>query len=379
MATNECPLCHQPLPKGVHQHELDGQLKKLSSPFLSAERKKLREEYDEQLVAARETAKKQAAQESRRKLQEANERAQKAEREKREIANKIRKSAREQAEREVRKQFEEKVRKEVAEAVRSSTEGSAAKLEKLEHERQKEKVRHATEAARLQGQLQDLTRRLEARSGERIGNEAEMDLYTELRREYPQDQIDRIGRGVKGADIIHHVMDGTREAGLIIYESKDTLEWSHGWIGKAKEYRKQYETPHVMVVSRVFPGKQKGFCIEKGIPVVEKAMAIALAAVIREAVIEIAELKVSDSVRDERSQELFDYIVGDKFVTRFRDIAEGVTSLRTQQQKERTFHENAWEAESKIHARIEGCHREVGAQIRAIVREGKELELAAKA
>ena len=177
-------------------------------------------------------------------------------------------------------------------------------------------------------------------------------------------------------------MDGTKIAGRIIYESKDTLDWSHGWITKAKHYQSQYETPHVLIVTRAFPGKQKGLCVEKGIPVIEKRIAISLATVIREAVIEISRLKLTDSARDEKSQELFDYIVGDKFVSRFREIAEGVASLRNQQQKERSWHENAWEAESKVHARMDGCHRELGAQIRAIVggaSNGKVLGLAAKA
>lgn len=116
-----------------------------------------------------------------------------------------------------------------------------------------------------------------------------------------------------------------------------------------------------------FPPKQKGFCVANDIPVVETGMAISLATVIREAVIQIAKLRSSGSVRDEKSQELFDYVVSDKFGTRFREMAEAVASLRLQQQKERTWHETTWEAESKLHERIDGRHREVGAQIQAIV------------
>src|SRR5208337_3572729 len=128
--------------------------------------------------------------------------------------------------------------------------------------------------------------------------------------------------------------------------------------------------PHVMVVTRVFPSKHKGLCTVRDIPVVERRMAVALAMVIREGVIEIAKLRLGGKFRDEKSQELFEYIVGAKFCTRFREIAEGVASLREQQQKERTWHENAWQVEAKIHEQIENRYREVDAQIRAIVREG---------
>jgi hypothetical protein len=336
----------------------------------------MQDDYEAQLSTERKSATRRAKEQVQQELREAKARAGRAEQDKQKIRTEYeerlsaaRKTARQAAERDVRREFEDRVRKEVAKAVRCSTSESSAKLEKLEQDRQKDKMRHVAEKARLQGQLQDLTRRFEARSGERIGSEAEIDLYEQLNQAFrcEGDKIDRIGRGVSGADIVHLVMDGTKIAGRIIYESKDTLEWSHGWITKAKHYQSQYETPHVLIVTRAFPGKHKGLCVEKGI---------------REAAIEIARLKLTDSDRDERSQELFDYIVGDKFVMRFREIAEGVASLRNQQQKERSWHENTWEAESKIHARMDGCHRELGAQIRAIVggaSNGKALRLAAKA
>jgi len=387
----KCPLCGQPLPKGVHQHELDTRLQKLASPVLAEERKKMQGEYDVELAQGLEKANRSARQEMQKQLRAANERAGRAEqarqklrREYEEQMSELRKSARQAAERDVRRELDARVRKEVVKAVQSSTAESAAKFERLESEREKDKVRHAAEKARLQSQLQELTRRFEARSGERIGSEAEIDLYDQLNHVFRSqgDRIERIGRGVRGADIVQVVMDGASIAGRIIYESKDTLDWSQGWIAKAKQYQTQYETPHVLIVSRAFPRKQKGLCVEKGIPVIEKQMAISLATVLREAVVEIARLKLTDRARDERSQELFDYIVGDKFVTRFREIAEGVASLRSQQQKERTWHENAWEAESRIHTRIDGCHRELGAQIKAIVggsSNGKALKLPSRA
>jgi hypothetical protein len=248
--------------------------------------------------------------------------------------------------------------------------GPMVKLGNLQAERERDKIRHEAESANLQGKLEDLSRKLEKQSGEQLGEEAELDLFTELRHAFPDDKIERIGRGVKGADIVHQIMDGTKVAGRIVYESKNTSTWQNGYIAQAKKYQTQYETPHVMVVSRVFPSKHKGLCVVKGVPVIEKRVAVAPATVIREGIIDIARLRLSGKFRDEKSQELFDYIVGDKFCTRFREIADGIASLRAQQQKERTWHENAWQAEAKIHDRIENSHREVDAQIGAIVRRG---------
>jgi hypothetical protein len=402
--SSKCPLCRQPLPEAINANELQSRIQKLASPALAAEKKKLNEEFDSQLVAQREIARQNAERRSERELREAKERALRLEQEKdREVkrlqkhyserlaaetetakrdaergmrkqlldAEKRAKDAEERRQKEVeqaRKEAENRLAKEAAQTVRHATLENEAKLDKLQSERQKDKIRHETELAKFQGKLEDLSRKLENQSGEQLGAEMELDLFTELRHAFAADKIERIGRGVKGADIVHQVMDGTKVVGRIIYESKNTSDWHKSFIAQAKKYQTQYETPHVLIVTRVFPSKQKGLCVVRDIPVVERRTAVALAMVIREGVIEIAKLKLSSKFHDEKSQELFEYIVGDKFCTRFREMAENIASLREQQQKERTWHENAWQAESKIHERIEGRHREVDAQIRAIVR-----------
>jgi hypothetical protein len=191
-----------------------------------------------------------------------------------------------------------------------------------------------------------------------------------------------IGCEIRGANVLQQVMDGTKLASRIIDESKNTLDWNHDFISQAKRYQTQYETPHVVIVTRAFPAKQKDICVMKGIRSSRNGQQshsddIDSRRCSRDCNVAAKQQPI---IRDEKSQELFDF-VGDKFGTRFWEIAESVSSLRSQKQKERTWHENASQAETKIHERIEGCHREVGAQIRAIVRgasESKELKLAAR-
>jgi hypothetical protein len=382
-------------------------LQKLSSPALAAEKKKLRDQFEAHLIANREVARQKAERQVARDLREAQERAQRAEAEKEQGLKRLKKeyserldrqseSARREAESRVRKQLldaekrakeaddqrrrgveqarkdtEARLQKEVERAVRLATHENGIAVENLQAAREKDKLRHEADRAKLQGKLDDLSRKLDRQSGEQLGAEAELDLLTELRHNFcPNDKIERIGRGVRGADIVHEVREEGKIVGRIVYESKNTGDWHNSFLGQAKKYQTQYETPHVVVVTRALPSKQKGFCVAKGIPIIEKHMAVPLVTVIREGIIEIARLRLSGKSRDEKSKEVYEYIVGDKFGTRFREIAEGVSSLREQQKKERTWHENAWQAESKTHEQIEGRHREVEAQIRAIVRPG---------
>jgi hypothetical protein len=243
-----------------------------------------------------------------------------------------------------------------------------AKKEAAEDAREKEQLRHAVEMSRLQSKVDDLNRQLEKKSGEQFGEEGELDLYAELVRAFPRDEIERIGRGVKGADILHTVMDGEREAGCIIYESKNVSTWSNTFITQAKKYRTQYETPYVMVACRVFPKKQRGMCVVDDMPVVEPRLAKTLASVMREGILEIAKLRLTKVGTDGKARELFAYVVGNEFQTRFRDMADAVDKLKDIQKAERTWHENQWTKESRLHAQIEGRHREVNAKLQLIVK-----------
>lgn len=245
-----------------------------------------------------------------------------------------------------------------------------AKKAAAEEAREKEQLKHTVELSRLQNKVDELNRQLEKKSGEQFGEEGELDLYTELVREFSFDKIERIGRGVKGADILHTVMVGQKVAGHIVYESKNVSAWQNAFITQAKKYHTQYETPYVMVVSRVFPKKQRGMCVVDDIPVVEPRLATTLAAVMREGILEIAKLRLTKEGTDEKAQELFAFVVGNEFQTRFRDMTDAVDGLRDIQQAERTWHENTWTKESRLHAQLQSRHREINAKLQTIVKEG---------
>lgn len=251
--------------------------------------------------------------------------------------------------------------------MRKSARENEDKLRRAQELRERDNLRAETKMAQLQGKLDEMSRKLDNQTGEQLGSEAERDLLVELQNAFRGDDIKRIGRGVRGADILHAVKHEGKIVGRIVYESKNTGDWSKGFISQAKKYQAQYETTHIMIVSRAFPPKHKGFCVERGIPVVEKRAAVALATIMREGIVKIAELGLTGKSRDMKSHQLFEYIVSDKFSTRFHEIAEGISLLRERQEKERTWHVNSWAEEDKIHDRIQGRHREVEAEIRAIV------------
>jgi hypothetical protein len=385
-----CPVCGQPVQK-LDSEELQKRVEELATPLISHEKelleqtfnkrveaearkaeliaeKRLRSEYQEKLVQERNAGLSEAKKLFSAKVAEAEKKANDAERK----FNERLETA--------RSDIKQKLEKQNTAAVQQAVRDAEKRFDKSEAEKEKERLRFEAEKTRLQDQLDKLSRRLDSQSGEELGEEGERDLAILLKQAFQGDRIERIGRGVKGADIVHHVLDGTKLCGTIIYESKNVSNWNNSFVTQAKKYQTQYETPHVVIVSNVFPHKHKSMCICEGVPVVSLRTAIPLATIIRDGILEISQLKVSDVARDEKSKELFDYIISDKFGTRFKEIAEAITNLRDQQLKERTWHENTWESRTKLHDRLDSRHREIAAQIRSITnREARVIQLAAKA
>jgi hypothetical protein len=370
----KCPVCRQPLPKAIDADELQARLEGITSRALTQERRALENEFRKKLPrllqAERDRARRSAAHEVKHELLLAERRADKAERDKNREIQKIRKDAERTADR----------RAEMA--AKSVATQNQAEIEKLQTTRERDRARYEADRARLQSQLDQLSRKLDKQMADQLGKEAEIDLLVELTRAFPTDRIEPVGRGVKGADIVHDVIVESKRVGRIVYESKNVSGWSNSFITHAKRYQTQYETPNVIVVSRSFPQKKKGLCILKNIPIVDPRMAVCLASIMRDGICEIGHARATRVGRNDKANQLYEYILSDKFVTRFREITESVESLRERQQKARDWHENAWDEESSLYDKIDGRRREVDSQIRTIIRKppssGKVLPLAVR-
>ena len=380
----KCPLCGQPLPQEMDENQLQRRLKNLSAPLLAHEADRLRHQMDEKyrlLLAKRQEASRrrairQANAEVRDQMAALKKESFLVRRELEQSACHHRKElqhVQENAEAKAQSRLQQQMRRIEIEtkrregmAARSAQRRYETRLLSLDAKRERERARYEADRARLQRQTEELSRRLEATRSQQLGDEAEVDLFARLRAEFPEDRIERVRKGAKGADIVQHVTVGKRELGTIVYESKNVANWQNAFVASAKRYQKQYDTPYVLVATRALPRRQRGLCVVRDIPVVEPKMAIALASIIREAILEIGQLRLSQEGRGGKAHRLFEYIISNQFRTRFQGIVDAVAELREQQEKERNWHENAWECRTDMHDRIQSCRREVATKIKAL-------------
>jgi hypothetical protein len=345
---SRCPVCGQDLPKGIDEHVLQSRITKAAAPAIAREAERIAEK---QL----ELATRKLEQEHDRELRRAERRADEAERRSSQEIERAHK----EAEKEVKRRLLEENRAVVA---------------RLESERERDRARHQRESDQLRRTIDDLSRKLERQTSEQRGNEGEADLFAELKVAFPNDRIERVGRGMKGGDIIHRVMDRGSEIGKIVYESKNVQCWQNAFVAKARACQAQYETPYVIIVSRVFPRDSRGLCIKKNIPVVEPRLAVDLARIIRDGICEIASMRVTGTMRNEKAQRLFDYIISKEFATRFRQIQDSIDELKEQQQKEQDWHQNHWDKERDLLERVDNARRQVSSRLTSITHDGRSAK-----
>jgi hypothetical protein len=88
----------------------------------------------------------------------------------------------------------------------------------------------------MQKQIASLNQKIDHGSQQRQGEVLELDLEAQLRAAFPHDQIEPVPKGIRGADILHHVRTAAgQECGTIIWEAKRTKSWSTAGLASSRK------------------------------------------------------------------------------------------------------------------------------------------------
>ncbi|OGC24220.1 hypothetical protein A3J90_05375 [candidate division WOR-1 bacterium RIFOXYC2_FULL_37_10] len=232
------------------------------------------------------------------------------------------------------------------------------KMRQLEEERKlivEEANKKATEEqqyviAQLNKKLTDankvkdeLARKLEQGSQQTQGEVLELELESQLKEAFPQDEIVPVPKGVTGADIVQKVIDRSgRECGQIVWESKKTKAWSDGWIQKLKDDQRAIKADLAVIVSIALPEDVKGFAFRNGVWLCDVKMFIALAVALRMNLEAITREKAMSVGKNEKMEILYSYLTGIEFKQRVEAIVEAFSSMDDSLKKERLAYEKIW-------------------------------------
>jgi len=167
-----------------------------------------------------------------------------------------------------------------------------------------EKAKAFTDRQKLEARLAQLQRQVAHNAAAELGEGAELNLYEQLRDEFPGDTIVSVKRGQSGADLVHTVIENGRECGHIVYDSKSRAAWRNSYVSRLLDDKIAAKADHAVLVTRVFPAGQAQLYVQDGVIVANPARVLALAQMIRKHVVQQATLRLSDEARAENTMRI---------------------------------------------------------------------------
>ena len=200
----------------------------------------------------------------------------------------------------------------------------------------------------MRRQIEDLKRKAEQGSQQLQGEAGEGELESLLRANFPSDEISAIGQGVRGADVHQVVIDPRgRKSGAILWECKNTRNWSDGWIAKLKQDQRSLHADVAVLVTATLPKGCTRFALIEGVLVTDFACAAGLAAVLRANLCQLAQTRRAAISKEESLELLYRYLSGVEFRHRVEAVVEAFTAMRHDLDQERRAAERQWARRSR--------------------------------
>jgi hypothetical protein len=230
-----------------------------------------------------------------------------------------------------------------------------------------EKAKAFDENQKLSTKVSDLQRAFDNKTAEELGEGAEVDLYEDLRKEFPSDDIQRVPKGTSGADIIHAVLHSGKTCGTIIYDSKNhnQFRWEH--VSKLRSDQLGAKAEHAILSTRKFPQGTRQLHLHDGVLIANPARVVVIATMIRLHLMQLHAQRVSGIERDAKTAALYDFIVSERCASLLTRIDERADDLLEQQNKEIKWHESNWKKQGEAIRAIQKAKADVENQIHLII------------
>ncbi len=199
----------------------------------------------------------------------------------------------------------------------------------------------------MQKLIDDLQRKSQQGSQQTQGEVLELELEQALRSAFVWDEIKPVPKGVKGADVVHRVIEQGRDSGIILWEFKRTKSWNKEWINKLKEDVRDMRAHIAVIVTSVLPDGVESFAMIDGVWVCDVRFAVPLASVLRDGVIEVAKQRVASEGKSEKMEMLYHYLTGQEFAQHMQSMMEVFITMRKELDDEKRAYEKIWAKREK--------------------------------
>ena len=202
--------------------------------------------------------------------------------------------------------------------------------------------------ASLKDKLEDMRRKMEQGSQERQGEMLEEELKELLERSFPRDRFDDVAKGKRGADIVQIVHgNGGKVCGKILWESKNTKEFSKGWIEKLKKDQADAGAEFAILMTVAMPRDVRDFDLYNDVWVTNYKCAIGLCTSLRAGLINVARERVVAAGQESMKDVVYKYVTGHEFSRRIKRIVDAYVQMQTDLESERRAMTKIWKKREK--------------------------------
>jgi hypothetical protein len=392
-----CPLCDQPIGQDIARR-IEARLREQSEAAVARVRAEMAAATEQAIATARSEAKAQAetavmarladlttrlaeAQQARAAASAAAEQAVAAARAEAKAQAEAAATAR-QSEIEARLAFAEQARAEAAGQVATLHAEQQAAVEKRVAEiqetlvRQKDDLQREKEAAvlaekakvlKLTSELADLQRRLEGKTAHELGEGSEIDLYEQLRSAFQTDRIQRVPKGVNGADVIHEVVHNGRACGRIVYDAKNRDAWQNGFAVKLNADKLAQGADHAILSSNKFPKDKREIHLQDGVIVASPARVLAIVEILRDQLVRLHELRVSNEERGSKTEELYAFITSEHCKQLIGQVEAQAGKMLELDAREVEAHRRVWDQRKKLIGAVQKARSDLAFEIDRII------------
>ncbi len=232
----------------------------------------------------------------------------------------------------------------------------------------------------LRDALTEARRRSEQGSQEGQGEALEQGLEAELRSLFPEDEFAPVSKGVRGADIVQRVRNAElRECGVILWEMKNTKNWSPAWLQKLKDDQRDINAQFAILVTMTLPPTIKRFGWLDGVWVTDMLSIGGLVSAIRQQIISVEFARAASKGQHGKMELVYDYLISDAFRHKVEAMAESYEALELQLIRERRAMEKQWKEREQLIRRMTnstvGLYGEIKGIVGQTLPEIKQLEL----
>lgn len=210
-----------------------------------------------------------------------------------------------------------------------------------------ERTKAYAERMKLDAQLADLQRKLQRRTSNELGDGAEIDLAAALEAAFGhEDKISRVGRAVKGPDIIIEVFNREVAVGSIVIDSKNyaRARWSNGLVEKLKADQIAESADYGVLSSTAFPKGESQLAVRDGIIIAHPQRVVAVVQLLRRQLVHNHALRLNAEQRDSAANRLLDFIVSTEAADMFEALHQATDSMLALEAQE-------LEAQAAVHRR----------------------------